>query len=217
MKHEFDILKQEERRFRIALKESKEAVVRHERGARDLRVAMQRADSTVEDLQDALDRDAVEEGRLDVFKINLEEAEDDKKYQESQYEEAVIARDHHMEAMKTRLDKIGSLNIRITEVNAKMENLKSKALELSDQRQAALQKKNASIQLLDETKKHKKILESDRIARVETVTSYIDQANAVGARISIEQGETATTIEKKLEKLIADNERYEARLVWFCD
>ena len=213
VKYDLEKIMQEKRRLQITLKESEQAIVRHHRESRDLKVAMQRADSVVEDFQEALDRDAVEEGRLDVYKASLEEAIADKDQNENFYEEAIIARDKLMDAMKTHLDKIKIVDTRIAEMNVRVEKLGTKALKLSDQRQTALQKKNASIQLLDDAKKERKALESERITKAEMVANYTEQASEVGTRISIERGETAATIEKKLEKLMADNQRYEARYV----
>ena len=150
---------------------------------------------------------------MEVFKANLEDAEANKTLQENSYEDAIILRDKYMDEMKTHLNKMATIDTRIAEINIRVENFKSRALHLSDLRQAALQKKNASIDDLDGIRERKKVLESDRIGRAETVANYVEKASIVGPRISIEAGDTTATIEKKLEKLIADNQRCEARFV----
>lgn len=59
------------------LKNCEQAITRHRRESRELRIKMQRLDADVEGLQDALEKDSLEEGRLDALKDGLKEAEDE--------------------------------------------------------------------------------------------------------------------------------------------
>ena len=212
-KREHDNLQLENRGLQTALKECEQAIVRHQRQTRDLKIAVQRAETIVEELQDALDQDVVEEGRLDVFKAGLEEAESEKTMQANSYEDAVIARDKLTDSMKKHLEELQSIDSRITEVEVKIKKTENRALKLSNQRQTALQEKNRTIELLEEAKERKQELEVGRNEKAEKVASFAEQASRVGSRISIDPGDNAGTLDKKLQKLSADLKRYEDKLV----
>ena len=213
LKREHDNLQLENRGLQTALKECEQAIVKHERQARDLKVAVQRAETIVEDVQDALDQDVVEEGRLDAFKIGLEEAESEKSMQANSYEEAVIARDKLTDSMKSHLEQIQSIDSQIAEAEVKIKKAESRALRLSNQRQASLQEKNSTIQFLEEAKERVQELGIGRDEKAQKVTSFAEQASRVGSRIPVDPGENTASLDKKLQKLSADLKRYEDKLV----
>ena len=203
----------EHRALQNTLKGCEQAIVRHLRAARELKIALQRAETIVEELQDALDQDAVEEGRLDVLKFGLKEAESDKTMEANSYEEAVIGRDKLSELMKIKVEQLQGIDARMAEAEVKVRKAESKALRLSNQRQSALQEKNSTIQLLEDAKDRKKDIEEAREENAGRVASFIEQASQFCARVPIDPGETAKSLDSKLRKFTADIERYEAKSV----
>lgn len=195
------------------MKGCEQAIVRHQRAVRELKIALQRAETIVEELQDALDQDAVEEGRLDVLKSGLKEAESDKTVEANSYEEAVIGRDKLSELMKIKVEQLQGIDARMAEAEVKVRKAESKALRLSNQRQSALQEKNSTIQLLEDAKDRKKTIEEARQENAGRVASFIEQASQFCARVPIDPGETAKSLDSKLRKFTADIERYEAKSV----
>lgn len=213
MKGAFDSLDREHRALQNTLKGCEQAIVRHQRAARELKIALQRAETIVEELQDALDQDAVEEGRLDVLKSGLEEAESDKTIEANSYEEAIIGRDKLSELMKIKVEQLQGLDSRMADAEVKTRKADSKALRLSNQRQSALQEKNSTIQVLEDAKDRKKDIEDARQENAGRVGSFKEQASQFCARVPIDPGETAKSLDSKLRKFTADIERYEAQSV----
>ena len=173
---------------------------------------MQRAEALVEDLQDALDRDAIEEGRLDALKQFLNEAEEEKTTHEASYEESINAIDKATEAMRNSREQMSEIDARIAEAEAKVLKAESKANKLENQRLIALQAKNKALEIVEAEQSRKRAKEKERDEKKQTVQSFIEQASAVCARVPVDPGETGESIDIKLRKLFADLKKYEDRI-----
>ena len=207
-------LENRHRGLQTALKHCQEAIVRHQRSSRDHRVETQRAEDKVDVLQDALDREAVEEGRLDALKEGLLEAEQEKEVQENSYGEAVLAIDRLTEVLRTCAECLERHDAGISGVQAKIRAAESKALKLYNQRMAALQKKNKDIQHLEDETRRREELENDRADQYAVVEQWTAKAIQVSPRVSVDPGETTDTLEQKLQRLVTDLEQHESRYVF---
>lgn len=168
------------------------------------RIEMQQADTLVDELQDALDADAIEEGRLDVHKQQLAEAQEDQATHEASYGEFVIARDKNNDSMRTTRDEMAEMDKEIEEAEAKVAKAESKATRCSDQRAAALREKNVAIEAVEKEKRDREMYEKERDNKVADVESFTNQANEHCARVRVDEGETPESIERKYEKLRKD-------------
>ena len=202
--------KRRERQSRLT--RCSQAIVAHKKQQNDLLLAVQRAETVVGDLQDALDRDAIEEGRLDALKAFLAEAEEEKSTHEGSYEESINAIDKVTDAMKTSRELMSELDARIAEAEAKVLKAESKAAKLENQRLAALQAKNKALEVIEEEHRRKRAKEQEREEKTETVRSFIEQANAICPRVAVDPGETGESIDNKLKKLVADLKKYEDKI-----
>ncbi|KAL8735651.1 MAG: hypothetical protein Q9166_000820 [cf. Caloplaca sp. 2 TL-2023] len=194
------------------LKNCEQAIIRHKRESRDLRVEMQRLEADVEGLQDALDRDSLEEGKVDALKEGLQEAREELSTYTASFELIVVAMDEARENMRKSREKMKAIDDEVAEIQAKIRKAESKAMKLSERRDAALRDKNAAFAALEEGQKSKEATEKKRADVAETVGIYIEQASLIHERVPVENGETAGSLEKKLEKLQSDLEKWEARL-----
>ena len=204
LKNEYRDLEQQQQELQRAVETCKRAIANHDKKSFDLRIVVQRAETEVEELQDALDKDAVEEGRLDALKEGLKDLNDEKAVQESSYEESVNAKDRLSETMKKFTEQMRAMDDRIAEAEVKIRKAEGKANRLSEQRDAALQEKNAAIQLLADAKEDRRELESAQEDVMARVADFKERASRVSSRIPIPEGETGVTLEKRLERAIAD-------------
>ena len=211
MKFELNGLEQECQDKRNDLKRAEQAIVRHQRELKILHMDIQRAETVVEDLQDALDRDAIEEGKLELLKKYQKELEEEKTVCHASYQESVIASDKHKAAMRTSKGEMTKLDANIQEIDARILKAESKALNASTQRQRALAEKNAALELLPELANQKTVLEEQLAAKVERVKDFNEKANQICPRVSIDEGATTESLERKLEKLNSDLRTFEAR------
>ncbi|KAL9102289.1 MAG: hypothetical protein Q9163_002558 [Psora crenata] len=188
------------------------AIVSHKERRETKRYVSQEAQNLVEEMQDALDADAIEEGRLDTLKAQLAEAEEDKLTYEGSYGEVVLAKDAIFEAMRKTRERMAELDKKMKDCEEKIR----KAEDNSDQRlieqRAAMQEKNAAIESADEEKEEKaKRLESIQ-GQTELVEDFRHKANEICIRVSIERGETQASLTRKFKKLQRDLEIAEKKI-----
>ena len=169
-----------------------------------LHVLSQQAESLVDELQDALDADAVEEGRLEALKEQLTEAKEEIAFHERTYGDFVEAKDKNNESVRSTRDKMATLDERIKDAEAKVNKTELKATACANQRSAALRDKNAAIEATEKEQRIKEQYERQREDQVEIVESFIAQANDHCPRVPVDEGETGDSIERKFEKLRKD-------------
>lgn len=204
-------MEQQQRDKKANIRVCDQAIASHRKETSNLRVVVQRAESIVDKLQDALDNDAVEEGRLEALKTQLLEAQNEVTNHEGSYEDSVVALDKVRESMRVSRNQMKVLDDRVLEAEAKIRMAESEATKISDKREAALKIKNAAVDAAKKAVFNKTFLEPQRKAQFETLTQFLGEANAICRRVPVDPGETSETLEKKQQKLHDDLVRYEAR------
>ena len=194
-----------------AEEECNKAITRHHRRTAELKAEVRRAESVLDELQDAMDKDAVQEGRLDTLKEGLAEAERDKTRLESSYQESVIARDKHMADMNDCRQELTDLDKRVEEAQLKVKKAERKMSRLTEQRLSALRDKNSTIFQLQEARDTKLDLEQGREEKVALIAEFVEAASKVCPRIPIDPEETGPSLEKKLKQVQESIEKFEAR------
>ena len=181
-----------------------QAILRNKEDARRLKIEMQQAENIVDELLDALDQDAVEEGRLDVLKAQLTEAKDEKNTHEASYEESVIAKDKNNEFLRASREQMARKDVIIEDAKAKVLKAEGKATKCASQRASALRDKNAAFDSVESGKLEREQLERERDEELRRVDEFTQQANELYPRVPVDEGETGDSIELKLEKLNKD-------------
>lgn len=204
-------LEQSLRQKQSAVRLCQDVIGAHNREASALLITMQRIEASIEELQDALDHDAVEEGRLDVLKESLKEAQEEKTTHEGSYEESVVTLDKIKEEMRISRDAMSALDLKIAEANAKLKKAENRALKASTSRSTALHAKNAvieSVQAFQDARKRTLMWRDEKITQVKDFTL---QASEICPRVEVDPGETGESLDKKLEKLHSDLKKYEEK------
>ena len=174
---------------------------------------MQQADSLVDELQDALDADQIEEGRLEALKLQLIEAQEDLTTQKNSYGEAVVAKDKNNEAVRSTRDQMAAIDTEIKDVEAKVSKAESKATRCSNERSGALRDKNVALDAIAKERRDREQYEKEHDEQVLVVDNFISQATEHCPRVPVDEGETGDSIELKYEKLQKDLEAAERRYV----
>lgn len=211
LKSELNDLEREKRDKMAALNACDQALYRHKREANSLRVAMQSAQRIVDELQDALENDAVEEGRLEALKTQLVEAQEEVGTCEASFEDSVLEIDKIKESMGVSRSKMKNLDLQIVELKARLDKAEKSAAKASTRRQTALHEKNGVITKEEVAVSQKVTLEQERQEKVGVVAAFIGEASKICARVPVEAGQTCTSLDKKLQKLNADLRKYEEK------
>ncbi|KAI9847889.1 MAG: Structural maintenance of chromosomes protein 6 [Thelocarpon superellum] len=212
LRRELDELDAQAQRLAGQVQSRREAQTRHQRQSRELQEQVQRAEERVEKLHDDLERDSVEDGRLEALKVGLQEAQELKMVNENQYENAVTQKDQLNAVSATLKQQLNHFDTELRDWEAKVVKAEAKALRLSKARQAALQEKNVAFQsVIDARQDRHGAAEKDE-AQQTLVREWTAQARRVVERVPVDAGETPASLDKKLVKLMGDVERYQREL-----
>lgn len=185
--------------------------MKHKQDADHLQIEMQQAENVVDELQDNLEKDAVEEGRLEFLKDQLLEAKEEKITHESSYGESVVAKDKNNESLKNTREQIAKMDVNIEEAKAKVSKAESKASRCANQRSSALRDKTMALEAVEMLKREKAEHEEHREEQLQVVGNFTDQATAISPRVPVDKGETGDSLDRKLHKLDKDLREAEKR------
>ncbi|KAI9807767.1 MAG: hypothetical protein M1825_005072 [Sarcosagium campestre] len=212
LKRELVDLEQEARAVGQVLLRSEQALFRHDRESKSLQVQVQKAEEHAEMLEDELEKDSAEAGRLDALKAGLAEAEEEKRLNEGSYEDAINSKDKLNETARALKDRLKVFDSEIAEIDVKVKKAAETASRLADARHVALQKKNVAYAGVATAKAQKGAIEGRRAAQENKVTEFASQARQVCSRVPVDRGETADSLDRKLDKLSQDLQRFEREI-----
>ncbi|KAK2750907.1 Structural maintenance of chromosomes protein 6 [Onygenales sp. PD_40] len=193
-------LETQQRTARTHLEKCRQALTRHKRQEDNLQIESQRAEDLVEELRDAINRDSVQDGRLDALKEALEEAEAERRTHESSYENGVIVFDDFVQKLKVIKREARDVSKELASREEKVLECERKATKASEKRSKALSEKNAMIARHETAIEDKAKLVESRQTYADNVDQFVTLASTVSARVPIDRGETASSLDKKYAK-----------------
>lgn len=210
-------IEQQQRQARDNYEKCKQTLVRNQRQDRDIQLQIQKAEDSVDELREAIEKDSMEDGRLDVFKHNLEEVKEEKRVYEGSYEESVVAMDSLLQEIEVIQSELSAKNENVEAIQKKVQRLEGQETKCSTSRRKALGEKNALEGRLEEAKRDKTETENRRQEIASRILDFHEKANMVSPRVQVDEGETTNSLGKKLEKLMKDMQRFNAEYVLLCN
>ncbi len=200
------------------LSSCEQAIVKHKEDVMRLKIELQQAETLVDELQDALEEDSVEEGRLESLKQQLKDAREEKIGHEASYEESVMAKDKNKESLESVRDEMAKFDAQLKEAEAKVLKAESRLTRCVNQRSSALTEMNTAFESVQAAKEELETIKEEREERARYVEDFTSRANEICPRVPVELGETHDSIQRKVSKLTKDlneAERRYARSVTF--
>ncbi|KAE8148817.1 DEAD-domain-containing protein [Aspergillus avenaceus] len=189
-----------------------QARVKHTRIADGLHIEVQRKEDHIEELLDALNRDTVEGNRLDMLRATLQEAEEDKSLNEGSLRDSTEAMDTMKKTLKSILQQLASKDAEIAAVKEELRLAQSEELMGNDKRRKIISDKNAMIERINDQKRDKEALIQKNKEVAARILDFISKASLVSPRVPIPEGESASSLDKKLDRLLKDIQRYNQQL-----
>ncbi|QRD94161.1 hypothetical protein F9C07_2074795 [Aspergillus flavus] len=208
-------LSDQEERFRSArsrLEGCKQARVRHGKSTNELRVILQRKEDHVEELTDVLDKERVEDDHLDVLRATLQEAEEEKRINEGSLKDSMEAMEAMMKGLKAIKQQLASKDADIAASTEELHITQSEVLRAQDKRRKIINDKNIAVERLDDIRREKERINEKREEVSARVIDFSEKASLVSPRVPIPEGETAASLDKKLDRLNRDIQRYNQQL-----
>lgn len=196
-------------------KHAGEALFRHDRDAKSLRVQLQRADDHVQELDAAIQRDSINDtGVLEELQEQLSEAHEQQQAARDSYQDMVNEMDKLNDLARGIKEQLDAATLAVKEQEAKINKAKEKLEKRKDGRDQALRRKNFAIEQVEHAQQEKAEIEQRRQAKARMLeTEYIPQAEQICRRIPVEDGMTPDIIDKKLDRLIDERNKFQQRFV----
>lgn len=215
LKRQLNDLKQEYQSARSFVQTCKQALTEHGRKEHDLKVKMQRMEDESEALRDALEKEnAEEDGRLESLQAAQQEAEEDMELKKGSLAAAVEAMELQLQRLREARRELSAETKKVDDLKDNVRVAESEQLIVSNKRQEILSEKNAAIARIEKQKEDRDKIQAKRDELVERVLSYIEKASMVSARVSVDQGESAESLDQKLHKLQNDLKRFNQQCVF---
>ncbi|EEQ91384.1 hypothetical protein RJZ56_006104 [Blastomyces dermatitidis] len=205
-------LETQERLARTHFEKCKQALYRHKKQVEDLRTASQKAEDSVEELQSAIDGDTTEDGRLEGLHTSLQESEGEKRTYESSFEDSVNKMDSIVEIVKEKKQEVAQIGLEIAKYRKKLEELEGEESRMLEKRRKALTDKNVVVHRLESVKGDKEYIARKRQELVDIILDFSAKASSISPRVTVPQGETANSLDKKLMRLKRDLDRFDKDL-----
>lgn len=204
-------LNSQEQEFRLArsrVENCKQALVRHQRTIKEQQIGVQRAEDRVEELKEALEKENVGDGSIDILRSALMDAEAGKRLNEGQYNDSVEAMKAMMDTLKEIRREMKEKDAQIAALQEELRVAQSEEQMVKEKRRQILGSKNAVIERIDVIKHNQEKIRRQREEAVARVLDYIEKASMVSTRVVVDEGETTLTLDKKLDRLHKDLQRY---------
>ena len=159
---------------------------------------IERLDEYQKTLEDELEADTPQTGKIEALEQEIEQIEKDIKIDENQYEDSVTEKDRLNGEQRERKSQLDAVAASIDSVNKKLAkaNLSKNLLE-KDQHDTVL-KKNEAFAKVDDAKAKRERRETVKEQQEVTVEAYKRQATQVCARVAVDPGVSADAYDKKL-------------------
>lgn len=168
---------------------------------------MQRQEDQVEELTDALERETVEDGHLDVLRTTLQEAETEKHLNEGSLKDSVDAMDAIMRKLKATKQELSAKDAEISTLQEELRVAQGEEHLVQDKRRKIIGLKNTAIERVNDIKLNRTRIQQEKDRVAARVVEYEEKASLVSPRVAIDEGETANSLSKKLERLHGDLQR----------
>lgn len=195
-----------------AVRDCQTAVDTHKRSHQTRKVALQTAEERVEVLQSELDRDSVEDGRLDAFNADLVEAQNELTMYKETYINAITERKRLNELSAARKSELDAVKVRIADQNAKIQKAKNKERNTKAAHLNVLSEKNRAIDQIAQLQSKLDQAKKERDDQAEVVADHTRQATEICERVPIPEGETRAGLEAKYKKIQQQVKSYNQRL-----
>lgn len=193
----------------------KQALVRHGRAEKDLLYQMQRMAERAEELKDTLDKENAEDGRIDALLAALKEAEEEKQLNEGSLNDSEAAMKAMMQTLKEVRRELLAQDADLETLREKHQVAESEQRLVKTKQTKLIDEKNAAIALIDQDKQTKIAIEAKKDQVKARVLEYNEKASMVSPRVPVDEGETPASLDRKLDRLGRDLERYNLEYVLY--
>ena len=181
----------------------------HEDHVKKLRLNCHRAEEDHDRQRDELEQETPQDGKLDEFQSQLEDAEAESQQFSTDYENVIIEKDKLNSEQRVLKKELDEIRKRIEEAQYKINKAEAKEKKISERRDQTLHEKNQAWEKVQDAKDEKAETEQARTAQEARIADYNNQASAISARVPVPPNVSANELDAKLQKLHTDLAAYQ--------
>lgn len=196
-----------------AVKTANQAIIKHDRDLTRLREALQRIEDQVQGLEAEITEDNVQDtGVLEELRRQLEEAQRELEMSQNSFKDSVNEKDRIDEINREVKRQADAALAEVNEAEAKIRKAEERAEQRATRREKALYEKNLEMGRLATMKveRQESVDQRDSLAQ-QLEQDLIPQAEEVHPRVPVPRGMTTDQLDKKLDSLIKERERFQQR------
>jgi chromosome segregation ATPase len=192
------------------LKVADQAIVRWDRANKDLRRRKQQADDAVEAMQNEIENNRPQDGKIQELRSQLQSVVEDVAATQRSYQDGVDWKDRlngqatGPDGLKAKAD--AALRDYQT-AKMQIEKAENRKAQLNTDRERALREKNRALEEIDIAKAGLRSAETDRDEQIGTVATFVGHAEQVCPRVPVDGDVTTLILDKRLEQFRAEFER----------
>lgn len=189
------------RNLQTAAKEAREALARHLRDGKNLKVAAQAAQDQADKLKDELESLTVQPAALDALEQQLRDTTDAENNAENQFGGAFEELERATTELTSRLNACRKLDKRLEELGEDQSRLERIAADAAKRRGDALLQKNGAVHSVEDAEADLESEEAKKTAQENVVTDWIRQASLVSTRVQVPSGQNFDSLERSLTRI----------------
>jgi len=205
-RNEFDNRK---RQAQQQMKNAAMTSTRHSRTIASLKIDVQKADERVESLQIELEQDVIEDGKLEHLQEQLAAAHQSVTIAQESYGNSALERKRLNELALVKKRELDALKTRLADHEQKINKAKQKVKSREESRRTILPRKNEALEYVREYTRAKEATMAKRDRQAEQTAEYVRQATEICERVSLEEGETSESLDKKFKALKTQLDNYQ--------
>lgn len=163
----------------------------------------------MEGLNDDLDKETVKDGHLSVLQSTLEEAKEESRVNEESYSEILRTMEDIMRNIQDIEQEMATHDPSISALREELEVAQSESYKVADKRRKIQSDKNAASEQVEGMKRERQGIDQRRTEITAKIRDFNEKASMVSERVEVSQGETPASLDKKLDRLRRDLQRYD--------
>ncbi|KAI2786749.1 hypothetical protein POX_g09141 [Penicillium oxalicum] len=210
IKRELDVLQRECDAAVAHLHTCQRDLSNHRRETERLKVKMQQLEDRAEALKDALENSA--DGQLDALISIRDAAQTDLEHNQSMFEEGRRVKNEKMNQLKVKRREEKEIDEQLAQLQNNLSIARQEQRRVDDKRHQIISNKNVAVSRIDDNKRSRDRIREKCVQVEARIVETIEKASMVTSRVPIDEGETLSSLDKKLDKLKTDLEQHNRRL-----
>ncbi|KAF2099997.1 P-loop containing nucleoside triphosphate hydrolase protein [Rhizodiscina lignyota] len=189
------------RELEKAIKEASQAIFRHDRDHKRIKLQSQQARDRANALHDEIEAETAQPDQLLLLEGQLRSAEEEERNTEVQFQGAFEDLNRINAESRAQKSKLDDLEKQISDLSTQQSKLAIREQKAAVRRETALKKKNEALAIVRDAERDLENVYQDKKRQEDVVAEHIRQASLISERVEVEPGRTADSLDQTLTEI----------------